>query len=953
MKRLQQLEQRLFFWSVIVGAIFTLLTVLADATGLLTPMENWIYDHRARWCQEFNAAPSDKIVHLDIDDRAVEAVGQWPWPRARFGQMLEELHLAKPKVVGMDIVFSEPTRAVQLKNGTTYQPDDDAQFAASAQKLGNVISTISLSLRPPAISTSIQATVHTLLRANLELTPPGLSDELAKAGFSSDQVREAVKDDAFLAARRRAAFDRVTLEINSGSSRFDQIARKALPNTDLTISSPLLRLLSEQHTRAMALNATDRFSCNLPPSVVSPLSTEANLVPIESLSIASGSLGFVDIEMIEPVQRFVPLYVENGQKLYPFFGFVFGCRMIDADPLNAVITDTTITLTTPNGEVEVPVRRQYSKRFGRDVGLFADVPWFGSSDWETMYDFPAHKQSRQHYSIGLLWDIVQVRERLLKNNREADAAMESLLAEEDEQTFRFGMDATNYKNYLEKKLSNDEWNLRREMVQWTLQQLHEYPRYPEIKNPTQPLDELAKRDREVMLAAEAALEHTAAENTKLQTQLIERREFLAKAVTGKGVIIGWTATGASDMVTTSLHARCPGVVVHGVIANAVITGQWWKTSPKWVAYLLTFVFGIGVAVIVGLFRPLVGSFTAILLFVTYSLVNGYFIFDWGNHILGAAAPLSAIALVWAGATLVRAIIEGVERIRAQFEKLRLEKEKAIAEQDLAVFRHEMELAKTVQVALIPTEPPKLEGIDNCGWNKPADLTGGDCYDLWTIPDGRLGVLVADASGHGLAPAMIVSQVRTLVRTLSETDTHPDTILARVNARLSADLEASRFVTCFLGFISGEGELTWASAGHGPMLWCQGEGQEMLELESTALPLGIDGDWMGDIAPILQLNLGGMLLVMSDGIFEAPDPRKDQFGVERVVTIVKELCGRSAIEITAAIREAVTKWQQKDSPADDQTTVIIRRVPTGVDVTVVEDNPQPDHMGDQASASVSS
>jgi serine phosphatase RsbU (regulator of sigma subunit)/CHASE2 domain-containing sensor protein len=927
LKRPQQLRERLFFWSASIGTILTLLIIVSDAAGILTPIENWIYDHRARWCQKFNNSPSNQIVHLDIDDKAIDAVGRWPWPRGQFAKMFEELARAKPRVVAVDIVFSEPTQPVVLPDGKVVPLKDDEQLAIATRRLGNVVSTISLNPRPPVQATSVQAMALSELTADLELSPLELKQKLTVRGASPSRTDESTSDDVFLATRRHAVGLRIERELSLTNLPLPELRRKVLPRTDLSLRSPLLRLVDDQYARALALKAAQRFSVTLPASIPSPLPTELTLVPIIPVSESSVALGFVDADTTEAVQRYVPLYAEHDRRLFPQFGFAFGCRMIGSDPSKAEITPSSIKLPTPSGTVEIPVRTQTSKTFGRDLNLFVDIPWFGTSEWQSMYDWPDHKSWKNHISLGSVWQIVELRERLRYNNHAADEAIEEVLS---------SLAESEWKAFSEQRLDPENAVSRMPAVRRTLELLEGSEDFKLTQQAPETLNDQDKIAADGMRRMQRDLRSSLEQSARIQAQIEEARSRLAQQVSDKGVIIGWTATSLSDLVTTPLHARCPGVVVHGVIANAIITGNWWRVSPVWIAYVLTMVFGIAIAVIVGLFRPIVGSLVAIVLFVAYALINGFLVFDKGNYILGAAAPLSAIVIVWAGATLVRAIIEGVERIRAEFEKLRLEKEKAIAEQSLAIFRHEMELAKSVQVALIPTEPPRLEGIDNFGWNKPADLTGGDCYDLWTLPDGRLGILVADASGHGLAPAMIVSQVRTLVRTLAETEDHPDKVLARVNSRLSADLEASRFVTCFLGFISGQGTLTWASAGHGPMLWCEGEGGEMKELESTALPLGIDGDWMGDVAPIIQLGVGGMLLVMSDGIFEAPDPNKDQFGVERVVEIVKKMCGASAIEITGVIREAVTKWQQKDSPADDQTTVIIRRVTSGVNVTVVED-----------------
>jgi sigma-B regulation protein RsbU (phosphoserine phosphatase) len=236
--------------------------------------------------------------------------------------------------------------------------------------------------------------------------------------------------------------------------------------------------------------------------------------------------------------------------------------------------------------------------------------------------------------------------------------------------------------------------------------------------------------------------------------------------------------------------------------------------------------------------------------------------------------------------------------------------------------HEMELARRVQDAMIPKRPPVIPGLLAAGWTRAASINGGDCYDLWRCADGRLGVLVADASGHGIAPALVVAQVRALVRTLSETEPDPLPLLWRVHERLAADLEPGRFVTAFLGFISGEGELHWCSGGHGPMFLCQPG--EITVLNPTLPPLGVIDDPPHEGPPPVRLEPGGSLIVPSDGITEAFNPNGDLFGNDRVIAALQSQPGRDPDTVVAAIRAAVTQWQGKDEPADDQTLVVVRR-----------------------------
>jgi phosphoserine phosphatase len=238
-------------------------------------------------------------------------------------------------------------------------------------------------------------------------------------------------------------------------------------------------------------------------------------------------------------------------------------------------------------------------------------------------------------------------------------------------------------------------------------------------------------------------------------------------------------------------------------------------------------------------------------------------------------------------------------------------------------RREMDLAKRVQESLLPKSNPQLPGLECVGWTKPASVTGGDAFDLWKIADGKLGIFLGDASGHGLAPALVVSQARTLARALSEIDCDPRWVLTRMNNRLVHDLELGRFVTVFMACLDVTGKLTWASAGHGPIL-CRRSPKHAIEvLDPTAPPIGVLDDFSVDQTEVIQNEPGGMLIVMSDGIFESMGPTGDMFGVERVVRILDEGVNVSPEAVLQNVRQAVLTWQGKDEPNDDQSIVLVQ------------------------------
>jgi phosphoserine phosphatase len=285
------------------------------------------------------------------------------------------------------------------------------------------------------------------------------------------------------------------------------------------------------------------------------------------------------------------------------------------------------------------------------------------------------------------------------------------------------------------------------------------------------------------------------------------------------------------------------------------------------------------------------------------------------------------------------VIQAVNKTNASFEESDLAMIQLLADQagvaiqrytlqqralEAVSLRREMELAKVVQEALIPDSAPQIEGIEAVGWTLPASITGGDCYDLWRMSDGRLGIFVGDATGHGIGPAMVVSQTRTLIRALCEIRPDPHQLLSCANARLAEDLDAGQFVTAFVGFLSSEGTLTWSSAGHGPILLRTAPGTKIQMLTPAGPPLGVTEEFMGDRIEPVQLSGGGMLVVMSDGIFEAFSNAGEEFGVERVCEILDEHQDEPSTQFLSSLRKSVRVWQGTDEPRDDQTVVIASR-----------------------------
>ena len=135
----------------------------------------------------------------------------------------------------------------------------------------------------------------------------------------------------------------------------------------------------------------------------------------------------------------------------------------------------------------------------------------------------------------------------------------------------------------------------------------------------------------------------------------------------------------------------------------------------------------------------------------------------------------------------------------------------------------MQIARDIQRGLLPKEPPEIPGYDVAGLSDPADETGGDTFDFIHLPSGQWAFVIADATGHGIGPALVIAETRAMLRACahhSKADSASVTqILNTVNYLLAHDLGGGNFVTCFMGIFDPESnEMTYASAGHGPMIF---------------------------------------------------------------------------------------------------------------------------------------
>jgi sigma-B regulation protein RsbU (phosphoserine phosphatase) len=254
---------------------------------------------------------------------------------------------------------------------------------------------------------------------------------------------------------------------------------------------------------------------------------------------------------------------------------------------------------------------------------------------------------------------------------------------------------------------------------------------------------------------------------------------------------------------------------------------------------------------------------------------------------------------------------------------------ALRERD--ALRHSLAVATEIQQHLLPMKTPAVEGFDICGGIDYCDETGGDYYDyidLLAVDRHHMAIAIGDVTGHGIGAALLMASGRAVLRShAAHHGVDIPRLFADVNNQLVQDTGDERFMTLFYGMLDAERrELTYASAGHDPVLWYRHAQQSVESLGNTGIPLGIMNDWSYTQAGPLALGDQDVLVLTTDGIREAKNADGEEFGSGRLSEIITSRATESADGIYAAIVQAVRDWQGPAAQEDDITLVVIKTRP---------------------------
>jgi sigma-B regulation protein RsbU (phosphoserine phosphatase) len=263
----------------------------------------------------------------------------------------------------------------------------------------------------------------------------------------------------------------------------------------------------------------------------------------------------------------------------------------------------------------------------------------------------------------------------------------------------------------------------------------------------------------------------------------------------------------------------------------------------------------------------------------------------------------------------------VNQIALAIETARLHQEQ------LARQRLEQELAvgRKIQLSLLPQSPPQVAGWDFTATYRSARQVSGDFYDFYSLPKGRLGIIIADVVDKGVPAALFMALSRTVIRTMALSGKGPAATLRKANELILKDSRASLFLTAFYASLDPQdGCLRYANAGHHRPLWLQAKTGRCQELAAKGSLLAVL-DHLELEEKEVQLEEGDMVIFYTDGLTDAMNPKGEIFGEDRLREIVEKNAGVNAEKMLDDLLNAISEYSKGTPLIDDLTLIIVHRI----------------------------
>lgn len=432
------------------------------------------------------------------------------------------------------------------------------------------------------------------------------------------------------------------------------------------------------------------------------------------------------------------------------------------------------------------------------------------------------------------------------------------------------------------------------------------------------------------------------------TRDVSARQILEEGIEparlrNKLVLIGLSAGGAADLHTTTLGERVPAAEIHAQVLEALVDGTT-LNRPHWTLWLeggLMLVVGLSISWGFPRVRARV-MLPVMLATIVLLCLAGFAAYAYGRLLVDVASPMSIFIVMFAFMLIDSLVREEIQRkslsdrlVREKIQRMALEDDLASQREQAAQARGEMEAAKRIQMGMLPDVRSQLAGearLDIAARMEPARLVGGDLYDCFMLDADRVFLMVGDVCGKGVPASLFMVVSKTLCKSLAlreEMSTlSPGALLSHANREISRDNPEMLFLTAFVGVLDlRTGELSYCNAGHDmPLVFApRFRPQELGGEPAPPLCLADDFDYR---TARRQLAPGEFLCLFTDGVTEALNPHKEEFGKGRLAAALSRTGPHdSAQGILDGVYRSVRDFAGQAEPSDDLTMMVLRWRPS--------------------------
>ncbi|MCP4728337.1 MAG: SpoIIE family protein phosphatase, partial [bacterium] len=372
-----------------------------------------------------------------------------------------------------------------------------------------------------------------------------------------------------------------------------------------------------------------------------------------------------------------------------------------------------------------------------------------------------------------------------------------------------------------------------------------------------------------------------------------------------------------------LHGRIRSLWIKVLLLGVFVAVTGWFESgigPRYYSFIMIIPLGILVSYAY-LKEEFLTIFVWLVLFLFLSRIQEFSIISPSRDILFSSIAYGFLGVLYISGVVVRRYGVSITKLKEYVPdyEVRLAERQRI--------HQELEIAKKVQMDLLPSSTPDYPYAEFETMCIPALEVGGDYFDFFPYDEKRLGLIIGDVSGKGVPAAFYMTLVKGILKTLVKSKQNPKDILSRLNQIFCENVPKNVFISAIYGVIDFEQrELTFSRAGHMPLILCRKKGGEFRQFTPKGMAIGLDSSIKFDSyleEKTIQIEEGDMFLFFTDGISEANNISGEEFGEERLADIIEKYSDASPKKIIKKIYKEVTDFQGEASRHDDITAVAVK------------------------------